>query len=214
MIGKYMKKLWVAALLCGICPLAVGITIFIVFYFTQAKWLMLPGIYTMYAGFALSVTGLICLTVYTVQLFKSSRLKEGWRKIVGGYLLLLSVAPMAIVLLFASYGLAQMSTVKIHNKSPVSAIFYWQGPAGKKDSVWIFPGRSKRVLINDEGTINFEISAGTSAISGVLFDIPSGLPLSAIISIDENQFISVQQLTHEPGIDVHGEVSGVTQGKE
>lgn len=202
-----MRKLWVASFLCWIWPLAAGIIVYTLFYYTLADWLIIPGLYVMYAGLICTVIGLVCLTIYTIW-FRNQGLKKEWRNIGFGYFLLLSNFPVAILIFFAVYDIESSSKVWISNTSVFQITdIYWYGPGSDTHDIGydpskthyigkVRPGGTKRFFIKDEGTINFEMTVGTKTVSGMLFYVDSGAPQSAKITVGGNGNQTISVLEH------------------
>jgi len=193
-----MRKLWIVALLCGGCPLAIGIAILIFYYFTLARWLMFAGIINIYAGSAALIIGLCCLTIYVSRVYKENISEERWLKIAGGYLLLLINIPMAVLLVSASSHVGSLCVVKVVNNSPffIDDILL-QAPASNHHIAMIPPAadKTKRIRVKGTGSVKYTVSIGTKAESGVLFGyvMRSGHKLSGEIAIDAKLNVSVNQ---------------------
>ncbi|MBI4335799.1 MAG: hypothetical protein HY589_04005 [Candidatus Omnitrophica bacterium] len=193
-----MRKLWITALLCGGCPLVIGIAIFILYYFTFARWLMFAGILNIYAGSVALIIGLCCLTIYVSRVFKENISEERWLKIAGGYFLLLINIPMAVVLVSASGHVGSLCVVRVINSSPffIEDILL-QGPANNHHIERIPPAtdKTKRIRVKGTGSVKYTVSVGTKTESGVLFGyvMRSGHKLSGEIAIDAELNVSVKQ---------------------
>lgn len=190
-----MKKLWSIAFFSWGLALLVGLTVFIAFWFTQASWLVLPGIFVFEGGLILSVVGAICLTIYA---FKKSEIKRGWRQILGLYFLLLINIPLAILLFYLSYGIAGISVVRITNNSEriVDDITV---QAGSIHHIVNFPPRTdktKKIYIKGEGQVNYSVTVAGKTQSGVLFGyVTSGISQSARLTVDEYLNVSAEETT-------------------
>ncbi len=59
-----MNRAYRNALLCGACPLVVGVTIFLLWLVTGWDWLMLAGLCTIFVGVLAFLTGAFSLAIY------------------------------------------------------------------------------------------------------------------------------------------------------
>lgn len=190
-----MKKLWSIAFFSWGLALLVGLTVFVAFWFTQANWLVLPGIFVFEGGIILSVIGVICLTIYA---FKKSKIKRGKRQVLGLYFLLLTNIPLAIFLFLASYGIAGISVVRIINNSE-RIIDDITVQAGSIHHIVNFPPRAdkiNKIYIKGEGQVDYSVTMAGKTQSGVLFGyITSGVSQSAKITVDKYLNISAEETT-------------------
>lgn len=111
-----MSKLYLASIVCAVTPLIIGGAIYGLWVATDISWLMLAGVFNIYAGLALFIGGMICLSVYFYRERKLS--KDGvLKKSAISLGLLLANFPAAIAALYgASYHLSE-STLMVQNST-------------------------------------------------------------------------------------------------
>jgi len=116
-----MKRFLQAALFCGAAPLVVGIAIFVAWIFTRAGWLMVAGVFTIYAGLCSVGIGAICLVVYVWRSWRSGEIKHRslvWQA-VGTAALLLANFPAGVSVVMGAILIETRYTVTLTNQSDV-----------------------------------------------------------------------------------------------
>ncbi len=114
-----MNRDYRVALICGILPLFIGVSIFVLWLITSWNWLMLAGIFTLSGGSAAFLLGILALTRYCSRAFRTpvGPSRRLWLSTLGSAGLLLLNLPVAGGITLAVIAIETRYTVIVHNAS-------------------------------------------------------------------------------------------------
>ena len=106
------------AVICGATPLFLGLSIFLLWWWTRHEMLIVAGILTIYLGTAVVFLGTVALLRYAWTALRSDA-PEGstWRAIVGAGALLFINFPAAAAVTAAAIAIETTYWVVIHNRT-------------------------------------------------------------------------------------------------
>jgi hypothetical protein len=188
---------WRLAIIAGVTPLVAGILTFIVWYITRAEWLMVTGIFIIYAGLGFFCLGLLSIGVFSYIAIKA-RVKRWVLKSALVIILLVSNFPVAFGLMSAAIYIVSVSVILVDNQSDhvVEKIMLFD-PAGNSYSFGPVTARERRDVtfrFKGEGAVTYEMSVAGSAHSGTVFGyITSGTRNTATITVSKDGTVNAQE---------------------
>ncbi len=189
--SRYLYRI---AMLCGILPMTVGVSIYILYEITRWDVLVLAGLFTVYGGLACAALGFICIIAYA---FKRHAAGEMWGlgvgKAVGVILLNIPVCVIVVHLSLLSVTRMDSYTVVLENKGEdVVAHFELETPGGAVGIEGIAPGESESVRLSfeDPGSITYRAEVGNDLLEGVIENhvANSGGGKKSIITFSDGEF--------------------------
>ncbi|HEX5138280.1 MAG TPA: hypothetical protein VFY93_14995 [Planctomycetota bacterium] len=152
-----MKGAYRAAIVCGLLPLVVGTSIFLLWVVTRWEWLMGAGLFALFFGLALFAVGVLALARYCwVALRMPEPPPRPWLKAALAAILLLSNFPAAGTIIWKVDDLCSRYTVVVRNGTG-AAIEDVRVSGGGCEAVFgaIAPGDEVRrsFLIQCDGTL-------------------------------------------------------------
>jgi hypothetical protein len=117
------------ALVCGLIPLIIGISVFCSWILTRWDWLMLAGFFTVVIGFLLFLGGLVSLLIASRRARQHGMPYKQKNLFIFGLLLL--NFPVALAMVFYVIHLMNISDVFIMNNfgKPLNQIGHLQKPS-------------------------------------------------------------------------------------
>ena len=195
-----MKRLYQISLICGAAPLAIGVIIFLAWYFTRLNKLLLLGIFTIYGGLATVIIGIICLTVYLVLQFRINHsfsrniVKQG---LFSGSILFANFPVTAIIVILV-IKIATTFTVVIANKSgSIIDNFVLTGPGVNIDMGPIAPNENAKHSFNvaHDGVLKFKAGQKNNETEGIVEDyVTSGIGGKKLVIIDSEKKFTVKDI--------------------
>jgi hypothetical protein len=196
-----MNRSYRVALICGACPLLIGISIFMLWLITRWDWLMLAGILTLYGGAAILLVGVLALARYGWLVFRTPavpRRRRWLSTLVCAGLLLLNV-PVAGGIAVAAIAIETRYTVVVHNASrqPLEDVRVFGG--GCDESLGnIPPGSTVRqsCWIQHDGELEFRALSDTVSHEKIINGyVTNGMGGHTTITINSDGAISVSNIS-------------------
>ena len=199
-----MDRTFRIALLCGLLPLLVGVSLFVLWIITGWDWLMVGGFFTLYGGLASFLIGAIALARYCWAACRSAD-PQG-RKWVPAALacaaLLLSNFPTAGGIIATVIAIETRYSVVVHNASQhaLSDVQVYGGGC-EADLGTIPPGGLARrsFWIKRDGELEFR-AVSSSITHHMIIDgyVTNGIGGRAEVVVEPNGSISVSNGSAEP----------------
>ncbi len=192
-----MKRAYWVALICGACPLLIGVSIFVLWLITRRDWLMMAGIYTLYGGVAIFSIGVLTLARFSWLAFRTPSLprRRLWLSTLACAGLLLLNFPVAAAITSAAITIATRYTVIVHNvlQQPLKNVRVFGG--GSDEFLGsIPPGGTVRqsFSIQHDGELKFHALRGTISFTKTIDGyVTSGIGGHTTVTINPDGTISV-----------------------
>ena len=170
---RNMNRAFRIALICGVLPLLVGVSLFLVWLITRWDWLMMAGIITLYAGVAVFFIGAIALVRFCWLAFRTPDLprRRLWLSTLGCAALLLLNFPVAGGITASAISIVTRYTVIVKNTSqqPFSNVLVFGGGC-KADFGTIPPGGvvQRSFWIQHDGELALSAVSGSTTHSKII----------------------------------------------
>jgi hypothetical protein len=165
------KRLYRAALIFGLLPLAIGLGVFLCWYAADWDWLPSAGMATVFWGSIATLLGLVCLIGYGVTALRTTPK----RHIAGRFVIalpLLLANPAVALLILSTVAQIPVPRVRVFvaNDGPDLAGFVLSGACAKVDIGAIASGgwNQRKIVIKRRGKLQFDASQSGRPISGVI----------------------------------------------
>lgn len=189
-----MNRWYSISLWCGLLPLCTGTTIFFTWLIIRADWLMLAGIFTIYAGLVLFCTGTMSLAVYFFKA-RANKSTGYWKKSIVALIILLANFPAAATILSAVLYKESASSVTVVNNSEYKIEdIYLSDRVHRYEIGSLSP---HELLVNEihfksEGSVGYSYTSNGIKYKGTLFGyVTGGLAVSANMVITESGEVEI-----------------------
>jgi hypothetical protein len=162
-----MNRAYQVALACGVLPLLVGVSIFVLWVSTGWNWLVAAGIFTLYGGVGVFLVGVIALVWYCRLALRTRGMprRRVWLSTIGCAGLLFSNFPVAGGIIVAVIALGTRYTVVVHNtlQQPLEDVRVFGGGCEVAFGT-LSPGGVVRhsFWIRHDGTLEFHAVGGST----------------------------------------------------
>ncbi len=199
-----MDRTFRVAVLSGLLPLLVGVSLFVLWIISRWDWLMVGGFVTLYGGLVSFLIGVVALTCYCWAACRSADPPR--RKWIPSALacaaLLLSNFPTAGGIIAAVIAIETSYSVIVHNASQQALSDVWVYGGGCEADLGTIPpgGLARRSLwINRDGKLEF-CAVSSSTTRHMIIDgyVTNGIGGRAEVFIEPNGLISVSNELTEP----------------
>jgi hypothetical protein len=189
------------ALLCGLTPLVLGVTVFALWLRTRSDALMIVGAFVLWGGVALFAVGAIALLVALRAASRDpsvSARRLRWSAIACAALLLVNF-PAATVIIREVAAITATYTLEVRNESAI-ALENVSLHGGGCHVEWtdIGPGeqRNSTIRFDRDGTLEFDARHGATAISATVEGyVTAGMGGHASVRVRSDGTVS---MAHEP----------------
>ncbi|MGW8257748.1 MAG: hypothetical protein ACWGMZ_09715 [Thermoguttaceae bacterium] len=192
-----MNRAYRVALACGVLPLLVGVSIFLLWVSTGWQWLVVAGIVTLCGGVAIFLVGIIALTWYcwlalhTLDISK----RRTWLSTFACAGLLLSNFPVAGGIIVAAIAIETRYTVVVHNtlQQPLDDVRVFGGGCEVTFGA-ISPGGVVRrsFWIHQDGTLEFRaVSNATTYAQTIDGYVTNGMGGYTTVTVKPDGTVSV-----------------------
>jgi hypothetical protein len=130
---RYYRRLYTAALLCGLAPLAIGTGIFVLWYLTRWNWLAFAWVFTFLGCVVSVIVGAVCLLFYALAAYRPVPREIFVRRVVIALAALLVNFPVAYLIVIAVTAIQFHSCVVVINEGPDIDRFVVSGACGDID---------------------------------------------------------------------------------
>ena len=172
-MSKSMKRLYRISLICGATPLAVGITMFAVWYFTRWDSLISLGILAFYGGLVVFFLGITCLSIYLWREFRknksfSRQLKK--QGLLSGSILFANFPIAAIIIALVIRIMTVFTVVVANNSEYIVDSFLLITPGVNVELGPIAPTKEAKhsFYVAGDGVLKFEAQQGSDKIEGIV----------------------------------------------
>jgi len=184
------------AIFCGITPLLVGTTIFVLWLTTRWSKLEGFGIFTIFGGIVLFAIGVISLVIHTVG---QNKIHEGRSKLIientkAAGLLLLNF-PVALLIIYLVSYFQSFYILTIRNNTSYSVNNFVLSSTGNNISIGSIPSNqavTTKFRVG-EGSITFKTSINGKALEGTIDGYVSGSGDKKIVTFLQDQSFTVQK---------------------
>lgn len=199
-----MDRTFRIALLCGLLPLLVGVSLFVLWLITRWDWLMVGGFLTLYGGLASFLIGAIALTRYCWAACRSANPPR--RKWIPAALacaaLLLSNFPTAGGIIAGVIAIKTCYSVIVHNASQHALRDVRVCGGGCDADLGTIPpgGLARRSFwIQRDGELEFLAVSGSTTRHMIIDGyVTNGMGGRAEVVVEQNGSISVSNGSAEP----------------
>lgn len=201
-----MDRTFRIALLCGLLPLLVGLSLFVLWIITRWDWLVVGGFVTLYGGLVSVLIGAIALARYC---WAAARIADPPRRnwvpsALACAALLLSNFPAAGGMIAAVIAIETRYSVVVHNasKQAISNVRVYGGGCEAKFGTIPPGGLARRSLwIQHDGELEFA-AVGSSTTHCMTIDgyVTNGMGGRRVVSVEPNGTISVSNGIAEPRV--------------
>lgn len=192
-----MNRAYRVALVCGLLPILVGVSIFLLWLVMRWEWLIAAGIFTLYGGVALFFIGSVALACFCWFAFRSSDVsrKRLLFSTLGCAALLLSNFPIAARIVVAVVDIETRYAIVVHNTSdlPLEQVRVFGGGCDCFLGS-IPPGDTATCFcrFHCDGRLEFCAVSGTTTHSQIIDGYVTGnMGGRAVVTIHPNGTISV-----------------------
>lgn len=159
------------SLICGLAPLLLGCLIFLCWVAIRADWLMMVGVFNIFAGLVLFVCGLLFLFVYGLNERKKGSSYPIKRSLISFSILLVNF-PAAVLAVYTADYVKSTSVATVINNSSFEAKDL---VLIERDQTYLFPpiapGQEviKYFHFKYEGSVDFRLSLNKALQKGAMF---------------------------------------------
>jgi len=193
-----MNRAYWVALLCGVIPLVVGASIFMLWLITRWDGLMTAGIYTLYGGVAVFSVGILALARYYWLAVRTPSIprRQLWRSTLACVGLLALNFPVAGGIIAAVITIETRYTVVVYNASPrpLESVRIFGG--GSDESLGSIPlgGTARQSFwIQHDGELKFHALSGTTTHTKTINGyVTNGMGGHTTVTVHSDDTISVR----------------------
>jgi len=182
---KLLKLSWY----CGAVPLAVGVTVFVLWLLTHWAALMFVGLFVIYAGMTIVLIGLGCLGAF---LLRHWRLTKSWANVLipslkSASLLLVNFPVAAAIVLIVIHFETTFFVTVTNSSSEVVDSFKLTAPGVNVELGPLQAGRKKKTSfqIEGDGVLRFTALQSGRNIEGTVEDyVTNGLGGNKVVELN------------------------------
>lgn len=196
---SYMRKnmrAYKISIVCGVTPLLVGTSVFVLWLITQWTILEEIGIFTIIGGIVLFSIGAIALVLHTLGRNKTSEVRSSLcRENTRAAGILLLNFPVALLIVFLVSHIQSYYTIIVKNDSSYQIDNFVINSTGNIILVGIIPSRQsvKKKFKVGEGRITFKASINGKVFEDTIEGYVSGSGDKKVVTIRQDQSYSIQK---------------------
>jgi hypothetical protein len=167
-----LTHFYYTALVCGLAPLVIGVSIFLLWLVTRWDWLAIAGLLTIAGGLLSETIGLGCLITFAIWSWKSPDRPPIGRRVLIALASFWINFPVLFAIFFAVEYFDSTPHLKISNQGPTIDRFFLSGACADAAFGPIPTGATveRPLSVRRDGDFAFKGVHGDSPIGGVVED--------------------------------------------